>query len=142
MYTKILVPTDGSKLSNRAISEAAGIASLCGAKLLLLHVQQPFEATRGTYQGLGVGKHMKDAQREAGEKVVAAATKAAGKAVAITRVVQDYAPYNAIIKTAMKDKCDLIVMASHGRSGLSAVLVGSETQKVLTHTTIPVLVVR
>ena len=142
MYTKILVPTDGSKLSNRAISEAAGIATLCGAKLLLLHVQQPFEGPRGAYPGLGVAKHMKDAQREAGEKVVAAAAKAAGKAVAITKVVQDYSPYNAIIKAAKKEKCDLIVMASHGRSGLSEVLVGSETQKVLTHTTIPVLVVR
>jgi len=142
MYTKILVPTDGSKLSNRAISEAAGIAALCGAKLLLLHVQQPFELPRGTYRGLGVGKHMKDAQREAGEKVVAAAAKAAGKAVAITRVVQDYSPYNAIIKAAMKDKCELIVMASHGRRGLRALLIGSETQKVLTHSSVPVLVVR
>jgi nucleotide-binding universal stress UspA family protein len=143
MYAKILVPTDGSKLSDRAVAEAAQLAALCGAKLLLLHVQQPLDDPR-TYQGQGVGKHFRDARREAGEAVIATGTKAAARnrIEPASRIVEDFSPFNAIMKAVKNDKCDLIVMASHGRRGLRALLIGSETQKVLTHSLVPVLVVR
>lgn len=147
MYQRILVSTDGSKLSNKAVTEAAQLAALVKAKLLVLHVQQPHDM-HGTEEmgaaGLQVVQRLKMAQREAGEAVAAAAVKVAAKekVTATAKVVEDYSAYSAIIKMAKKEKIDLIVMASHGRRGLSAVLVGSETQKVLTHSSVPVLVVR
>ena len=147
MYTKILVATDGSKLSNKAVTEAAQLAGLAGAKLLLLYVQQPYDAPRAEETapgGLGVMRRLQEARAAAAEALLHAASKLAEKQKvnAFKKIVEDYSPYNAIIKTAKKEKCDLIVMASHGRRGLSAVLMGSETQKVLTHSPVPVLVVR
>lgn len=147
MYSKILVPTDGSKLSGKAVKEAVQLAKLCGANVLLLHVQQPegmFSTEETSPGGRAVMRRIQAARKAAAEELLSAAAKSAEreKVAVSTRNVEDYSPYNAIIKSAKKDKCDLIVMASHGRRGLAAVLVGSETQKVLTHTDIPVLVVR
>lgn len=147
MYSRILVPTDGSKLSGNALKEAAQLARLCGASVLVLYVQQPYgvPAAEETSPGGRIAMRRRlAAQKEASEELLNAAAKSAEKEkIAVsTRCVEDYSPYNAIIKTAKKEKCDLIVMASHGRRGLSAVLMGSETQKVLTHSSVPVLVVR
>lgn len=148
MYTKILVSTDGSKLSDKAVLDAARLAKLSKAELVIVTVREPFVAPRMGGESvpgyMGLEKQMKSAARQEAEDMVAqAATIAAAQKVkARTVVAENYSPYKAIIATAKKEKCDLIVMASHGRSGAAAVLIGSETQKVLTHTTVPVLVLR
>lgn len=148
MYTRILVSTDGSDLSNKAILEGARLAKFAKAELVLMTVREPFVAPRMGGESvpgyLGLEKQFKAAARKEAEELVAAgaALAAAQKVKVRTVVAESYSPYKAIIATAKKEKCDLIVMASHGRSGAAAVLIGSETQKVLTHTRIPVLVLR
>jgi len=147
MYKRILVPTDGSKLSNKAIKEAAKLGKLCQAELLLLHVREPYVrplVSEGS--GMLYSSKRSDKEHEAKEEqdLLQAAEKIADAmgVTTVTTYVSSPSPYEAIIKTAKKSKCDLIVMASHGRKGMVGFLMGSETQKVLTHTTIPVLVVR
>ncbi len=147
MYSKILVPTDGSKLSSKAIAVATRLAALAGAKLVLLHVQQPPDYGADeemTTAGLRASKLLQKARHDDAEAMLNAAAEGAirKKVDATTRIVENESPFKAIIQAVKKDKCDLIVMASHGRRGLAAVLMGSETQKVLTHSTTPVLVVR
>lgn len=147
MYSRILVPIDGSKLSDKAVREAAQLAKLTGAALLLLHVRAVYDASISAESApLGsIGKRkIEQDVRAAGQLVLDAAAKiAAGRGIeAKTLMVISPSPYEAIVKSAKKEKIDLIVMASHGRRGLAAVLIGSETQKVLTHTSVPVLVVR
>lgn len=145
MYKHILVPTDGSKLSDRAVKEAVALASTLNAKVTLLHVSPvqiwPIYAESAVmmaeYSG---GDFRAEAKREAGI-LLAKAAKRAGGGVETQHVLSDL-PYDAIAKAAAKGKCDLIVMASHGRRGVSGFLLGSETQKVLTHSKVPVLVVR
>lgn len=147
MYTKILVATDGSTLSKKAVSSAIAMAALMEAELVALKViarypQSYFEG------GLAIQaseiNRVEKAWVEHGQAIVDAVQRAAEakgvKAKAVTAksdVISD-----AIIATAKKHKCDLIVMASHGRKGIKRVLLGSETQQVLTHTHIPVLVLR
>jgi len=147
MYKRILVPTDGSELSNKAIKEAATLAKLCKAELLILHVREPVDnpiisAVFGFTlpPGQSVIAHKDKEEQDL--------LKAAGKisdsmdVTAVTTYMIDPSPFDAIVRTAKDSNCDLIVMASHGRRGLAGLLIGSETHKVLTHTTIPVLVVR
>jgi nucleotide-binding universal stress UspA family protein len=147
MYKRILVPTDGSKLSDKAVKEAAKLAKLAGADLLLLHVRPPYDRplyTEGS--SLAYPSRRKDKEREEKEEhdILHSAAKIsdAMDVTTETTYVTSTSPYEAIVKTAKKGKCDLIVMSSHGRRGIAGLLIGSETQKVLTHTTIPVLVVR
>lgn len=147
MYKRILVPTDGSKLSDKAIKEAARLAKLAGADLLLLHVRPPYDRPLYT-EGSSLGNTSRRKNREIEEKeehdILHAAAKLSDAMGVTTETtyVTNPSPYEAIVKTATKGKCDLIVMSSHGRRGIAGLLIGSETQKVLTHTTIPVLVVR
>lgn len=148
MYTRILVSTDGSQLSDKAVLEAAKLARLAKAELVVLTVMQPWDQpqTGGEFVPgfLGVAKQLKKAARAESEKIASDAAELAGtqRVKATQVVVESFSPYKAIIATAKKEKCDLLVMASHGRSGASALLIGSETQKVLTHSKIPVLVLR
>lgn len=144
---RILVPTDGSKLSQKAVKEAVGLARAVGARITLLHVTAPapyalpsdnliFEAWSP--------KEYRKAVDAAAELLLreAARVAAAAKVPCETLTRNDPQPWAAIIKAARARKCDLIVMASHGRRGISGVLLGSETTKVLTHSKIPVLVCR
>jgi nucleotide-binding universal stress UspA family protein len=147
MFKHILVTTDGSGFSNKAVSTGARLAKSLGAKLLLLHVRSPIESPHhiegGALSNLG-GKAMMQEIEDEERKLLDAALEiaAADGASAETAFIAGYSTYDAIIRIAREQSCDLIVMASHGRSGISGLLLGSETQKVLTHTAIPVLVVR
>ena len=143
MYTHILVPTDGSDLSRKAIRHGIALAKAVDAKVTAVTVSMPFHVfsvepavvtdTPETYQ-----KRMAMVAAKYLGEVLAAA---AGVSCETVHVEHEH-PYQAIIDTAHKRGCDLIVMASHGRRGVSAIVLGSETVKVLTHSTIPVLVYR
>ncbi len=145
MYKNILVPTDGSELSQMAVKEAVALAKDLNTKVTGLTVTLPFhifslDPTVVTDTSEDYEADMKViAQKYL--QFVADAAASAGVECETVRVTDEY-PYRAIIDTANKKGCDLIFMASHGRRGLSAVLIGSETMKVLTHCTIPVLVHR
>lgn len=145
MFHHILIPTDGSAASKSAIQNAVALAKEVGAKVTGLHVVPEFhiftyqpemlEESRQQYASDSVAqakKHLHEIETEATE---------AGVEYDTTYVVND-SPYEVIIKTARDKGCDLIAMASHGRKGLKGLLLGSETQKVLTHSLIPVLVYR
>lgn len=148
MYTNILVATDGSKLADKAVKTALGLGKALGAKVVAFYAYP--EYTSPAYgEGMFVGQYMnkgefKKRHLEMADKLISeVAAKANSAGVGFDSLVaEDNAPYEAIIKAATKKKCDLIVMASHGRRGLAGVLLGSETQKVLTHSKVPVLVVR
>jgi len=149
MYRKILVSTDGSRLSDRAVKEATLLAKAVDAKLVLFHVLPPVRQpiySEGSSALIGIGsrsKARKAAAAQARRVLAAAGKKAEAAGVAATK---DYAvsasPHDGIVAAAQKHRCDLIVMASHGRRGLSRFLLGSETQAVLSRARVPVLVVR
>jgi len=148
MYKHILVPTDGSKLSAKAVKQAVSFAKTIGAKITALHVSGEYRAVMD--EGFVVPsiatfkKRFEEMNAKRSDIVLAQVENAARTAgVRCDSVsVANNLPYDAIIRQAKKAKCDLIMMASHGRKGLASVLLGSETSKVLTHSNIPVLVVR
>jgi nucleotide-binding universal stress UspA family protein len=139
MFKNILVPSDGSSLSQKAVKEAIALAKVSGAKVTALHVYPKFSGspygTFGPAEDVLEEAHNRQA-REQGEKLFASGVSFA------SALVESNDVWKQIIAVARKKKCDLICMASHGRRGLSGVVLGSETQKVLTHTDIPVLVLR
>ena len=147
MYKRILVATDGSTLSKKAVSSAIALAQLSGSELVALKVVPRYP--QSYFEG-GLTLPLSDIQKIEKhcttqiQAVVDAVAKAAksGDVTAKGVVVKSDLISEAIITTAKKNKCDLIVMASHGRKGIKRVLLGSETQQVLTHTHIPVLVLR
>ncbi len=147
MYRKLLVATDGSPLSRKAVKSAIDLAGALGAELVALYVVprypvsyfeggisiSPQEVARIEKQWTDKGQDVVDA--------VAAGAQAAGiKAKAV--VVRSDLVAESILAAAKKHRCDLIVMASHGRKGIKRILLGSETQHVLTHSSVPVLVLR
>jgi nucleotide-binding universal stress UspA family protein len=147
MYKRILVPTDGSALSNKAVKRAVELAAAVGAEVVGLNVvprypvsyfegggaTPPGEAARveqqWTEHGLAIAQTVESTAQAAGVKAKAVTVKSGLVA-------------EAILAAARKHKCDLVVMASHGRKGIKRILLGSETQHVLTHGTVPVLVLR
>ena len=145
MYKKILIPTDGSPLSAAAIGQGVRLAKATGAKVMGMTVSVPFHTfaldpmmvadTKETYK--------KDSEDRAAAFLgaITSAAKTAGVPCEVKHVNAEH-PWEAIIDTAKKAGCDLIFMASHGRKGVSGLVLGSETHKVLTHTKIPVLVSR
>ncbi|MES2025979.1 MAG: universal stress protein [Pseudomonadota bacterium] len=147
MFQKILIPTDGSPLSDKAVDTAIEFVQKLGGELVILSVAEPYLYT-GMMEGAGVfpiDPVLYD------DKVAALAQKHLDKIEATTRakgiksrtvVSIGLNPYEEIVKIAEEYKCDAIFMASHGRKGLNKLFVGSETQKVLAHTTLPVLVLR
>lgn len=148
MYRRILVPIDGSKLSDKALASAIDLAKLARARLVVLHVVERIEPVLFAdgyvpAELVWMAKYEKNARRRGSRHLrkAAAAAKSAGVRCT-TRLVKSSQPHQTIIATARSRSCDLIVMASHGRRGLSALLLGSETTKVLTHCKRPVLVVR
>ncbi len=144
MYKRILVPTDGSEISAKAVESAASLARLLGAQARVLSVKEPFPYSAISEMQPVPPQEFYDAQERIARGRVDAAVQvleAAGvKAEGST--VESLHPWEAIIAHAKDQDCDLIVMASHGRRGFNALLLGSETQKVLTHSTLAVLVVR
>ena len=147
MFKHILVPTDGSRLSIKAAKQAVKLAKALGAKVSGFHVIPDFSTT---YYGDGyiLRAPSAKAQAEAAQKQARKCLSAIEVEAEVERVACDVfyvvgdSPHEAIIDAAKKKKCDLIVMASHGRRGLSALVLGSETHKVLVHSTVPVLVCR
>lgn len=143
MFKHILLPTDGGDLSERAAEKCAEFARTLGARITGLYVTLPFQVF--TLDGVVVGDTEEEYERETqarAQQCLAGITTAAEKAGVPCEVVTaagDH-PYQQIIKTAEAKGCDLIFMASHGRRGMAALLLGSETMKVLTHTKVPVLV--
>lgn len=147
MFKHILVPTDGSKLSFKALDLAADMAASTDTKISVLHVCPTYPTMVG-----GDGYMVAPITSKEWDVSIAKLTariqglvekRAMAKSVAVQflSVAVDQ-PYSAIIDVAKRKKCDLIVMSSHGRKGISALLLGSETTKVLTHCRIPVLVCR
>lgn len=147
MYKRILVATDGSALSKKAVSSAIELAAVCGAQLLALKVVPRYP--QAYFEG-SIPLSAEEISRietqwtESAQLLLAGVDKAAkAKAVSCKGVtVKSDVVSDAIIAAAKKHKADLIVMASHGRKGIKRLLLGSETQQVLTHTHIPVLVLR
>lgn len=147
MYKKILVPTDGSEMSNTAVAEAAQLAKSLDADLLVLHVRSPIDVPHhvegGALSRLGAGKFMEEIEDEERNLLDAAVALAAADGIAAQAAfVSGYEPYEAIIRVSREQQCDLIVMASHSRHGLPRFFIGSETQEVLSHTATPVLVIK
>ena len=147
MYQRILVATDGSALSKKAVTSAIALAALTGAELVALKViprypQSYFEGGLAL-QATEVGRVEKQ-WAENGQAIVDAVQKTALAKGVITKAitVKSDLVSDAVIAAAKKYKCDLIVMASHGRRGIKRLLLGSETQQVLTHSHVPVLVLR
>ena len=145
MFKHILIPTDGSDLSRKAILYGVQLAKESGAKVTGLTVTEPYQPAGmdTVFIPMDEGDY-EEQSRVLSEKAVEQvkiAAQAAGVPCETTREIHDQ-PYRAIIDAAHALGCDLIVMASHGRRGISALLLGSETVKVLTHSTIPVLVYR
>jgi nucleotide-binding universal stress UspA family protein len=145
MYKHILVPTDGSELSDRAVTEAIGFARSIGARITFLTVSPAFHPTG--YDPFVVTATPREWERayqnRAREVLGDARARAVGAGVTsdVISAVND-APWQAIIETAQLQECDLVFMASHGRRGVAGMLLGSETQRVLTHCKVPVLVYR
>ena len=148
MFKHILVATDGSRLSDKAVAAAIALASDLGARLTGFHATQdypimPFPEYPAAAGSLTPAMWKADEEKRARhllEKVEAKAKKAG--VACDTSFSLALHPYEAIIEAAKKARCDLIVMASHGRRGIRGVVLGSETNKVLTHGKRPVLVVR
>ena len=144
MYKRILFPTDGSDITAKALQSALGLAKLCGAEIHALAVMEPFPYSAISEMQPVPPQEFLDAQLRVATarlKVVTDAAEAAGVA-SKAHSVEGLHPWEAMLDHAKAQGCDLVVMASHGRRGMSALLLGSETQKVLTHSILPVLVVR
>ena len=145
MYASILIPTDGSELAGKAVKHGIELAKRIGAKVTVLTVLPPFHTfTTDTQMIEDTPVRYKARMQDHAEKTlgaVAIAAQGAGVACETVQVEHEH-PYRAIIDIADSKDCDLIVMASHGRHGISAIVLGSETVKVLTHCKVPVLVHR
>lgn len=148
MFTRILVPSDGSELSERAVDGAVELAKIHGATLVAVNVQPPFRVPP-IAEVVPSGQFFSEEKYEETIRSYAAQilsgveqrAQAAGVQYEVATAVYDQ-PWEAIIDMAERKSCDLIFMASHGRRGVAGLLLGSETQKVLTHCKIPVLVYR
>jgi len=147
MYKRILVATDGSTLSKKAVTNAIELAASCSAELLALKVvprypQAYFEGSI-PLSGEEVARVEKQWAESAQQQLASVEKSAKAKSVsAKTLVIKSDVVSDAIVAAAKKHKADLIVMASHGRKGIKRLLLGSETLQVLTHSHIPVLVLR
>jgi nucleotide-binding universal stress UspA family protein len=149
MFKHILVPTDGSELSEKAIKQAVALARVLRARITLLHVVGEYHQLLAD-EGYAIPeipelrKRFEEVERARAQKILDAARKMVteGGVECDTIAGTSDTPSDMIIKQAEQSNCDLIMMASHGRRGLKGLLLGSETVRVLTHSTIPVLVCR
>jgi len=147
MFKNILLPTDGSKLSSKAVKLGIDFAKSTKAHVTAMHVVPEFAlmADDGlTMLSPALKKRFEDEGRARAQNMlndIAKQARARGVRCTTLCAASDL-PYQQIISVARKKKCDLIMMASHGRRGLSSLLLGSETAKVLLHSKVPVLIVR
>lgn len=145
MYRHILIATDGSELAGKALDHGLALAKGVGAKVTLLHVTEPFPVVMSEEAILANPIEDYDkAVVASAEKILGRASEAAAKAgvTATARHEKNQYPAEGIVKAAGAVGADLIVMASHGRRGISKLLLGSQATEVLTHSKIPVLVCR
>jgi len=147
MFKHILVPTDGSPLSEGTVSRAVSFAKETGARITFFYAQPDFPMPiygEGALIDPTTPEQFSKAAADEAKRILDAA-KAIADAAGVnadTDTTVNEVPYEAVIDAAERHGCDLIFMASHGRRGIAGLLLGSETQKVLTHTSIPVLVYR
>lgn len=148
MYQRILIATDGSRLSRKAIAHGIALAKAVGAAVIGFHArplpQLAYYGDSAIIIPPSTERLIEKQNVKAAEKHLAAIEAVARKAGVTYKGVHimNVSPSEAIIRTAKKERCDLIVMASHGRKGVSRLLLGSETNQVLTHSHVPVLVTR
>ena len=144
MFKRILVPTDGSDITTKAVDTAVRLAKSVGAQLYTISVKEPFPYSAISEMQPTPPQEFYDAQERIANKRVQAvrdACTAAGVACE-AHTVEALHPWEAIIEHAQRTDCDVLVMASHGRRGVAAMLLGSETNRVLTHSHLPVLVIK
>jgi nucleotide-binding universal stress UspA family protein len=148
MYKHILIPTDGSALAARGAKAGVKLAKAVSAKITALYVAMPYApAVYGDaavyYAGPSPQEHKRFSENAAKKALapIEAEARKAGVSCS-TLVIFDWKPWDGILKAARSRKCDAIVMASHGHGGLGVLFLGSETQRVLAHSRIPVLVIR
>lgn len=145
MYKRILIPTDGSELSIHAIDQGMAFAKELGATVIGVTVTRPWQVVTTDPEALSETEETYNKRMKAltEQRLTALTVKARNAGVPCEVVARsDDHPYEAIVACAQAKQCDLILMASHGRSGFKSLMLGSETQKVLTHSKIPVLVHR
>ena len=144
MYQRILISTDGSEISQKAAQSAVALARNSAAVLYAISVKEPFPYSAISEMQPVPPQEFYDAQeRIAAERVKAVVALAGAAGVTCqAHTVEALHPWEAILDHAKAQNCDLIVMASHGRRGVAALLLGSETQRVLIHSTLPVLTVK
>jgi nucleotide-binding universal stress UspA family protein len=147
MFKHLLVPTDGSPLSESTVTRAIAFAKDAGARITFFYSQPDFPMPiygEGALIDPTTPEQFARSAAEEATRILDRAKSAADSAgvAADTDTVVNEVPYEAVIDAAERHGCDLIFMASHGRRGIAGLLLGSETQKVLTHTSIPVLVYR
>lgn len=146
MFQNILIPTDGSKFSEKVVKDGVALAKTFKAKITGVHVVENvvvYSADDLTFDAEML-KRMEETNRKAGQRYLRRLENAAQtEGVPFERVlIERSAPWEGIIEAAEKHHCELIVMAAHGRAGIKGLLLGSQTNKVLTHSKIPVLVYR
>lgn len=145
MYKHILIATDGSELAQKAVTQGLAIAKAIGAKVTAINVSEPWVAVAPGEVAMAFPiKDYEESVTANAERILTpVATEASALGIPCdTLHVKDQFPAEGIIETAEKLGCDLIVMASHGRRGLMRFLLGSQANKVLTHSTTPVLICR
>ena len=147
MFKHILVPTDGSELSQQTARHAIAFAKSIGARITFFSARPPYHADysgEGTLVDFRSPEEFDAATETKAKSILDEICKLATEAVVQSKAVSDVSdvPYRAIIDAAESYACDMIFMASHGRKGLSSIIMGSQTNKVLTNSTIPVLVYR
>src|SRR5262249_43269593 len=140
MYRHILIPTDGSEPAERGVAQGLTLAKALGAKVSIIFVTEPFSEMTGRF--LEAVARYAELRKEQATSVLDRAANAAKEAGVSCETIQveNGQPHQAIIAAAQDKGCDLIVMSSHGRSGLSKFLIGSVTNKVLTYAKTPILV--
>jgi nucleotide-binding universal stress UspA family protein len=144
MFKHILVPVDGSPTAQLAVEKAIGLAKAFGSRVTAIFVINPYPFTGiGTDFAYGQADYLSAATAEANAAIKAAKTafEAAGLEVD-TSVIEAHTAWRGVVQSADSMQADLIVMGSHGRSGLEKLVLGSVTQAVLSHIKLPVLVVR
>ncbi|KGT81287.1 universal stress protein [Bradyrhizobium japonicum] len=140
MYTHILIPTDGSELAERGVAHGMALAKSLGAIVSVIFVVEPFSEVSSRFLEAVVA-YVEFRKQQATSVLDRVANEAKTAGISCQTIqVESGQPHQAIIAAAADKGCDLIVMSSHGRSGVSALLIGSVTSKVLTHAKIPVLV--
>ena len=146
MYSHILIPTDGSELAERGVDHGLALAKALRAKVTIVTVTEPMAAYASADAALGWRAALADftKYKDAAAEALLSASKQRAEtvgAVAETLQVQHANPGEAIVEAARSRDCDLIVMASHGRRGLTRLFLGSQTSEVLANSPVPVLVV-